>query len=231
MGRMRAPIDAVVFDFDGLLVDTEWPSYESWRTLFAEHGADLTVDDFLVCIGTRNAIDWGELLAAKTGRAGPSDAELRAAKQPRHAEVVAALPLLPGVGRWLADIAAHGLRCAIASSSERVWIEPHLDRLEVAHHFEVLVTWEGPECGFPPKPAPDLYRRACEALAVTPTATLAIEDSRNGVLAAKAAGLRCLAVPNRLTAQSDFSAADLVADSLDAVTLDDAIAALATAAP
>jgi putative hydrolase of the HAD superfamily len=231
MTRMRAPIDAVVFDYDGLMVDTEWPSFESWRALFAEHGADLSVDDFLICIGTRNAIDFGELLAAKTGRPGPSDAQLRAIRQPRHVEHVGMLPLLPGVAQWLDDIRARGLRCAIASSSERGWIEPHLERLEVAHHFEVLVTWEGPACGFPPKPAPDLYLRACDALGVAPAATLAIEDSHKGVVAAKAAGLHCLAVPNRLTAQSDFSAADLVADSLAALSLDDVLAALAATAP
>src|SRR5207249_8695628 len=95
--------------------------------------------------------------------------------------------------------------------------------LGVAHHFEVLITWEGPGCGFPPKPAPDLYRRACAALDVAPGAALAIEDSTNGVAAAKAAGLRCLAVPNRLTAGSDFGAADLVVDSLASCPLTDAL--------
>src|SRR5262249_47205311 len=156
----------------------------------------------LVCIGTRNAIDFGKLLATKTGRPGPSDAELRSIRQPRHAERVGMLPLLPGVAQWLDDIRARGLRCAIASCSERGWIEPHLERLEVAPHCEVLVTRERPAWGSPPKPAPDLYLRACDALGVTPAATLAVEDSHNGVLAAKAAGLHCLAVPNRLTAQS-----------------------------
>src|SRR5205814_667446 len=76
-------IAAVVFDFDGLVVDTEWPSYVSWQALFAEHGAELSVEYFRVCIGTRNAVDWGELLAAKTGRAGPR-ARHRGLAQRRH---------------------------------------------------------------------------------------------------------------------------------------------------
>ncbi len=215
-----------MFDFDGLLVETEGPGFEAWRTVFAELGAELTVDDFLVCIGTRNAVDWGELLEIKTGRPGPTDAELRVAKQAHQAGSVAALPLQPGVRQWLDDVAAAGLRCAIASSSERLWIEPHLHRLGVAHHFELLTTWEGPDCGFAPKPAPDLYLRACRALDVQPGAALAVEDSMNGVLAAKAAGMHCLAVPNGITISSDFSAADLVATSLDALRLAEALAAL-----
>jgi HAD superfamily hydrolase (TIGR01509 family) len=225
--QTRSMIEAVVFDFDGLLVDTEWPGFEVWRDLFADHGAELTIDDFLVCIGTRNAIDWGELLSAKTGRSGPSDEELRTTKVARQTETVAELPLRDGVAQWLADVTAAGLRCAIASSSERLWIEPHLDRLEVAHHFELLATWEGPECGFPPKPAPDLYLQACRALGVAPRAALAVEDSVNGVLAAKAAGMYCLAVPNRVTRGCDFGAADVVAASLADLRLADALAALA----
>jgi HAD superfamily hydrolase (TIGR01509 family) len=222
-------IEAIVFDFDGLLVETEGPGFEAWRTVFTEFGAELTVDDFLVCIGTRNAVDWGELLQTKTGESGPSDAELRAAKQAHQAGSVAALPLQPGVSQWLDDVAAAGLRCAIASSSERLWIEPHLHRLGVAHHFELLTTWEGPDCGFAPKPAPDLYLRACQALDVAPGAALAVEDSLNGVLAAKAAGMHCLAVPNGVTITCDFSAADLVAPSLDALRLADALATLSAA--
>lgn len=118
-GHTGAMIEAVIFDFDGVIVDTEWHSFEVWRALFAEHGADLSLDDFAICIGTRNAIDMGALLTAKTGRAGPSDADLRALKHRRHLGDVAGLPLLPGVQQWLAEIARRDMGCAIASSSER----------------------------------------------------------------------------------------------------------------
>lgn len=217
---------AVVFDFDGLLVETEWPGFEAWREVFTEHGVELELDEFLVCIGTRYAIDWGELLAAKTGRPGPSDAELRIRRESSRLAGVHDLPLQPGVIEWLHDVGRLDLRCAIASSSERAWIDPHLDRLGVAHHFEVVSSWDGPECGFPPKPAPDLYLRACAALGVAPGDALAVEDSANGVLAAKAAGMRCVAVPNRVTASSDFSAADLVLPSLASQSLADVVARL-----
>jgi HAD superfamily hydrolase (TIGR01509 family) len=219
-------IEAVVFDFDGLLVETEWPGFEAWQTVFAEHGAELELEEFLVCIGTRYAIDWGDLLAAKTGRPGPTDAELRRRKEPLLDASITDLPLLPGVIEWLQEIGRRGLRCAIASSSERSWIDPHLDRLGVAHHFEAISSWDGPECGFPPKPAPDLYTRACAALGVEPAAALAVEDSANGVRAAKAAGMRCVAVPNRVTESSDFSPADLVIPSLATTPLADALAQL-----
>ena len=217
-------IRAVVFDFDGLLVDTEWPGFEAWQVVFAEHGTTLGLEEFVVCVGTRYAVDWGELLAAKTGRAGPSDAELRAHREPRRTDAVRDLPLLPGVVEWLHAAGRRGLRCAIASSSGRSWIDPHLDRLGVAHHFEVISSWDGPECGFPPKPAPDLYLRACTALGVEPGDALAVEDSPNGVHAATAAGMRCVAVPNRVTASSAFAAADLVIPSLASCPLDDVVA-------
>lgn len=208
-----------MFDFDGLLVDTEWNGYEAWCSVFADHGVDLTIEEFVVCIGTRYGIDWGELLERKTGQVGPSDDELRALKQPRQDATVTRLPLLPGVEEWLAEVGRRGLRCAIASSSEREWIDPHLDRLGVAHHFEVIATWEGRECGYPPKPAPDIYLRACDALGVAPQHALAVEDSSNGVKAATAAGMPCVAVPNRVTAASDFSEADIVIASLAEVPL------------
>lgn len=214
----------MIFDFDGLLVETEWPGFEAWQAVFAEHGAELALEEFLVCIGTRYAVDWGELLAAKTGRAGPTDAELRARREPRRDDAVRDLPLLPGALDWLHAVGRRGLRCAIASSSERSWIDPHLDRLGVANRFETISAWGGPGCGFPPKPAPDLYLRACAALAVEPADALAIEDSANGVRAANAAGMRCVAVPNRVTASSDLSLADLVIPSLASCSLDDVLA-------
>ncbi len=213
---------AVIFDFDGVIVDTEWPAYSAWRTVFAEHGADLTIEEFARCIGTRGAIDFNALIEAKTGAPAPSNEQLRAWKQPLEAATIATLPLLPGVRDWLDAAAASGLPVAIASSSERWWIEPHLARHGISHYFRYLSTWDGPDAGFPPKPAPDLYTRCVEALGVAPHETLAIEDSLNGCTSAKAAGLRCLAIPSRLTAHLDFSAADGVVESLAAFSLADA---------
>lgn len=213
---------AVIFDFDGVIVDTEWPAFAAWRTVLAEQGAELTIEEFAHCIGTRGAIDFAALIETKTGARAPSNEQLRAWKQPLEATTVATLPLLPGVRAWLDAAAAADLPVAIASSSERWWIEPHLARLGIADHFRYLSTWDGPEVGFPPKPAPDLYSRCVDALGVRPDEALAIEDSLNGCTSAKAAGLRCLAIPSRLTAHLDFAAADHVVESLATFTLADA---------
>jgi HAD superfamily hydrolase (TIGR01509 family) len=219
-------IRAVVFDFDGVIIDTEWVAFEIWRAVFAEHDADLAIEEFARCIGTRGAIDFSALLSAKTGRPAPPDGELRAWKQALQDDAVATLPLLPGVADWLEAAEAEGIPVAIASSSERTWIEPHLERLDIAHHFVHVSTWDGPHVGFEPKPAPDVYARCVAALGLDPGDAVAIEDSRNGCTAAKAAGLACVAIPSRLTAHLDFSAADLVVESLATFTLAEARARL-----
>ena len=223
-------IRAVVWDFDGVVIDTEWSAFEIWQSVFAHHGAELTQDDFVTSIGTRGAIDFSRLLTERTGRTAPDNRTLRAWKQPLQDAAVAELPLMPGVGAWLRGGTVAGVRQAIASSSERWWIEPHLARLDIAHHFEHLSTWDGPQVGFAPKPAPDLYQRAVAALGVEPHEVLAIEDSLNGTIAAKRAGLWVLAVPTRLTRGLDLGIADVRAPSLDAIDLD-AVRALLTTAP
>jgi putative hydrolase of the HAD superfamily len=220
---------AIVFDFDGVIIDTEWSAFTIWQHVFAEHGAELTLEDFVVSIGTRGAIDFERLLTEKTGRPAPNNRELRAWKQPLQDAAVADLPLMPGVGRWLDDARAAGRTIAIASSSERHWIVPHLDRHDIADRFSHLSTWDGPHVGFPPKPAPDLYQRSLAALGVQPNEALAIEDSHNGAIAAKAAGMHVLAVPTRLTRQLDFAIADLVVDSLADLSLHQAEAQLLVA--
>jgi HAD superfamily hydrolase (TIGR01509 family) len=216
--REWAVFRALVFDFDGVIIDTETVAYEAWREVFGRYGVSLGLDEFARCIGTRNAIDWSELLSAKTGRHDlPGDAELRGIKQQVQADAVERLEPLPGVVALIEAALAEGVACAIASSSERSWIVPQLERLGLIDAFTVLSTWEGEHCGFPPKPAPHLYELACAALDVEAATALAIEDSPNGVAAAKAAGLYCLAVPNPTTRALDLSRADRVVATLDAV--------------
>ena len=240
---MSDAIDAVIFDFDGLIVDTETNGYEALASVFADFGAELTLADFVKSVGTRHGVDWGALLHAKTrtrvsrsqrnfttvssSSLGPTSRQLRDLAEPRERVGLDTLTINAGVRDWLRSAADAKLPCAIASSSERHWIEPHLHRLGIAHHFAALATWEGDDCGYPPKPAPDLYLHACAALGVVPRDAIALEDSPNGVAAAKAAGLFCIAVPGRITARLDFSAADVIVESLAAFSLADAVAVTA----
>ena len=126
----------------------------------------------------------------------------------------------PGVEDWLAEAEAAGVGVAIASSSEAEWVLPLLERIGLHASFPHVVTSGG---RVRPKPAPDTYLEACGRLGVDPAHALAIEDSPHGIAAAKAAGLRCLAVPHELTETLDLSAADLRLPSLASCTLADAV--------
>jgi HAD superfamily hydrolase (TIGR01509 family) len=204
-------IEAIVFDFDGLILDTETTSFRAWVETYAEYGCTLVEDDWARHIGTINGFDPYGTLCARATRPVPAEDALRASKRGREAELVAAEPLRPGVLEWLDEAAALELRIGIASSSPTHWIDGHLTRLDIATRFAVVTCCDDDR---PPKPAPDVYLAACEALGVAPSAALAVEDSAHGVAAAKAAGLWCVAVPGPLTRSLDFSAADVVLESL-----------------
>ncbi|HEY1739673.1 MAG TPA: HAD-IA family hydrolase [Acidimicrobiia bacterium] len=211
-------VAALVFDFDGLIVDTEWSLFNAWKRVFADYGAELTIADFSLAIGTRGGVDWGELLEAKTGRSGPSEAELRELKNPVEESLRSELMLLPGVVRLLDEATTRNVQCAIASSSGADWVQPFLAELEIEHHFATVSTWDGPHVGFGPKPEPGVYRAVCDRLGVNPSGCVAFEDSPHGITSAKAAGLACICVPNRLTVDLDLTHADVVLDSLLDVT-------------
>ena len=206
---------ALVFDFDGLILDTEGPEFKAWQEIYVAHGCHLALQTWAACIGTRDAFDPYADLAARAGRALDT-AAIRAAHEARVAELIAFEPVRPGVRDYLDAARRLGLGLAVASSSSRRWVVGHLERLGLADRFDVLRCVEDvPRV----KPHPDLYVAALNALGVSPVAAIALEDSPNGVLAAKRAGLFCVAVPNPLTAKLDLSAADIRLASLDELPL------------
>jgi HAD superfamily hydrolase (TIGR01509 family) len=216
-------IHALVFDFDGLILDTEVPMYRAWCALFVAYGAvPPTIDEWAAEIGTVNALDLHGLLVERATR--PVDlAEADVWRRGHRDLLLAEQQARPGVADWLADAGAAGLGVAIASSSEAEWVLPLLARIGLDAGFRHVVTAGGE---LRPKPAPDTYLEACARLGVDPRHALAIEDSPHGVAAAKAAGLRCVAVPHELTETLDLSAADLRLSSLADCSLADAIARL-----
>ena len=211
----RVVLRAIVFDFDGLICDTEWPEYRSVADAFADHGLDFPPEAWVQVIGTTGNVDWLSDLEAQLGRAVDRDA-LVAARRVRRDELLSGLAVLPGVVELIELARAAGLGLAVASSSPADWVGPHLERLGLAAHFGVVVTRDDVAHA---KPAPDLYLLACERLEVAPADAVAIEDSAPGAHAALAAGLRCVVVPNRLTSLVDLSHAHLRLDSLADVQL------------
>jgi HAD superfamily hydrolase (TIGR01509 family) len=208
-------IQALIFDFDGLLVDTETPAYESWRVLYGEYGHDLSLELWKDALGTSHGFDPLEHLETLLGRAldRASDFERRRALK---AAMSADQPLLPGAREILAQARDLGLPCAVASSSDRAWIDAWIDRHAIRDAFACIRTADDVTMT---KPAPDLFLSAAACLGVAPPACLVFEDSPNGILAARAAGMRCVAVPGAITSQLALPPADLVLTSLDALPL------------
>jgi len=213
---MSVEIHAVVFDFDGLVLDTEIPVYLSWCAAFEAHGAvPPTIEEWAVTIGTADDVDVHGWLDERAGR--PVDRHAMDASRRAHRDALLEVEVVrPGVVEWLAEADAAGVHLAIASSSPADWVEEHLGRLELTSRFATVVTAGGSLRG---KPAADVYLEACARLGVEPAHALAVEDSPNGIAAAKAAGLWCVNVPNDLTAPLDRSAADLHLASLADSTL------------
>ena len=213
----------LVFDFDGLILDTEAPVYDAWQEIYVEHGLELAFEKWAECIGTADAFDPRDDLQAALGRV-LDGAALEARHRVRTASLIALRPVLPGVREYLDAATGLGLTLGVASSSSRRWVEGHLTRLGLREYFQVIRCADDvPRV----KPDPALYLAVLEATSVRADEALALEDSRNGVLAAKRAGLTCVAVPNPLTARLDLSDADLRLASLADLPLADLLARLA----
>ena len=201
---------AVILDFDGLIVDTETPIFESWRTVYGRRGQELRLEVWQHALGTHGGFDPFAHLGALLGETLPHDAlleEVQALNRP----ACDAQPLLPGVLDLLRAARGGGLGTAVASSSTRGWVEGWLSRHGIREWFDVLC---GREDVAQVKPAPDLFLLAAERLKVVPGACVVFEDSPNGMRAARAAGMLCVAVPNALTRELALPDPDLVVSSL-----------------
>lgn len=207
----RGPVRALLFDFDGLILDTETPEYESWREVYAAHGCELSLDLWCDCVGRPvTHFDPHAELERRLGRAIDRE-PLRQTRRARFYELLGANATLPGVENAFREAREMGLRTAVVSSSERRWVEPNLERLRLLPYVELLVCREDTTRH---KPDPEPYREAMRRLGVTPREAVAFEDSAHGVAAAKAAGAYTVAVPNPVTRGLDLSAADLCCVSL-----------------
>lgn len=214
-------LEAIVFDFDGTILDTETPDFQTWQEVYRSHGAELPLEVWLQCVGGGTGEfapdDYlEELLGRKIDRE-----RLRTERRKRFLDRVRVEPVMPGVLELIDAAERRGVRLAVASSSDRKWVESHLERLGLRGRFAAIVTADDVERV---KPDPALYRLAAQKLEVLPARAIAIEDSYNGMLGAQRAGLRCVSVPNSVTSDSDFSGADLCLDSIASIAPDELIA-------
>lgn len=209
-------IEALIFDFDGLILDTETPDYQSWKELYEAYGCDLPIDLWQSNIGAVDHFDPYAYLEAQLGKRLDRK-QISQQRRQRDDELLAAQTILPGVEQYLIDARQLGLRTGLASSSDHSWVDRHLDQLRLNHYFEVVICRD--DVGNRGKPQPDVYLATIAALQVEPGQGLALEDSPNGVAAAKQAGLFCVAVPNEMTRQLDFARADYRLNSLASMPL------------
>lgn len=196
----------IIFDFDGVLVDTEWAIFSSWVELYAREGCRLTIQDYAACLGAGYSHwDPAQHLERLTGKSYDWPQE-NAARQARIEAELSNKELMDGARELLEWAQSQGIPMAVASSSSRRWVGGWLERLDAAKYFvQIFCRTDGYEV----KPSPALFCAAQQRLALPAHDCLIIEDSENGIRAAKAAGIPCAAIPNRLTALCDLSAADM----------------------
>jgi HAD superfamily hydrolase (TIGR01509 family) len=212
-------IKALIFDFDGLIVDTEMPDYDSWQTVYAHHGVTLPVEKWGEIVGGTAASDFDphSYLEELTSKSLDRE-EVWLSRRKQYLDGIAEQPILPGVLEYLDDAEKLGLKLGVASSSPENWVRGHLARLGIYQRFHTIKTADDVRLT---KPDPELYVAAVKALGVSGAESVAFEDSPNGIKAAKDAGLFCVAVPNPLTAQLSLGNPDLQLASLEEIRLGD----------
>lgn len=203
-------LKGIIFDFDGLIIDTEMPGCNAWAELFNQHGFSFTIEDWKKAIGTGpSAYDPARHLSELTN--GRLDAEIiQKQTLTRTRELIELQPMLPGVLDFIIAAERLGLPMAVASSSNREWVEGYLAKLGIRKFFQVVCTSNDVTSV---KPDPELFLLAAKKLGIAPEEAVIFEDSPSGIKAAKAAGIPCIAIPNDITKSMDLSLASRIVNS------------------
>jgi HAD superfamily hydrolase (TIGR01509 family) len=214
--KLDFPMDLLIFDFDGLILDTETVSYQAWNEIYRHHGATLPLDKWALCIGThQDSFNVYEYLEESSGKALDHD-DLRKAHHARVLELLGPMEPRPGVVDYLEEARRLKIVLALASSSPQDWVVGHLSRLGLAELFHSIRCADDVANV---KPDPELYQLTLTFTGVKPERALAFEDSPNGIQAAKNAGVFCVAVPNSVTRQLPIGHADYRLESMADLTL------------
>jgi HAD superfamily hydrolase (TIGR01509 family) len=211
-------LKALIFDFDGLILDTETPEVLVWQSIYQDHGFELPVQEWEKTVGGYgiSTFDAAEHLALlSSGRL--DSVSLRSRYRKTADEIIHASPVLPGVVHLIEQAKEGGLKVCIGSSSPHSWVDTHSKRLGIFHYFDHVICADDVAAGRT-KPNPDIYLKALERLNISRDAAVVFEDSVNGVLAARRAGIFVVAVPNPLTARMGVSG-DLTVSSLADLSL------------
>lgn len=209
---------ALIFDFDGLIVDTELPDYLSWQEVYRSYGVELSLDHWCTIVGGNAESDFEphEYLEALIQKQVDRE-QIWVRRRKSYLEHLETQPILPGVLSLLDRAREYGLKLAVASSSPENWVVGHLTRLGLLDYFDAVVTADDVELT---KPDPGLFLLAADKIGVKPNEVIVLEDSSNGVKGAKRAGMFVVVVPNEITRKTDLSLADLRLEALDTIDLE-----------
>ncbi|KAA0550418.1 HAD family hydrolase [Bacillus sp. BGMRC 2118] len=212
---------AVIFDFDGLIIDTETVWFEVFRDVMKDYGVSLTVEDFSICIGTSDEVLYqmlDQLADTKLNRF-----EIKKQTRELYDHYVSNLTVRDGVLDYLQAATDMGLKLAVASSSSRNWVEGFLKKYQLRDYFEIVKTSDDV---MNVKPSPELYIQAINDLKVTAEEAFCFEDSKNGLQAAISAGLPCVIVPNGITKILDFTGHAFKMESMSDYSLKEVVTIL-----
>jgi HAD superfamily hydrolase (TIGR01509 family) len=211
-------IKGLIFDFDGLILDTETPEFEIWQEVFADYGHELPLKEWSAALGASfAAFDPVVYLANKIDQ--PLDhTAIHSDHRQRSLDRIFHKSAQPGISETIARARQMGLKLGVASSSPVSWVHPHLQRLGLFENFDQIICRDHVS---KVKPDPELFLRCTAALGLTPPEVIVFEDSPNGIRAANAAAIFCVGIPNTLTRQLDISHANLVLDQADALPLEE----------
>ncbi len=199
-------LKGIVFDFDGVIIDSEKARYDAWQSVYTIYGQTLPLEKWILNIGRASYVtDPHVLLQSLTGLKLSYEELYQKAKEFEF-KFAADIPALPGVIGVIDGAYAKDIPMAIASSSSRAWVEGHLKRLQIYNKFTTLVCREDTVTH---KPSPEPYVTAVNRLGCRPEDAIAIEDSPLGIDAAISAGLKCIAVGCSITKELDLTKANL----------------------
>lgn len=208
---------AVIFDMDGVLVDTFEAHFESWRVVAHQEGAEMTRQQFAETFGRTSR----EIIALLWPEKADDTVAIRAfddRKELAFRKIIAeTFPAMPGVDGLLASLASEGISMAVGSSGPPANVALVVDKLAATEIFAALVTGDDVTRG---KPDPQVFLLAAERLGVAPERCIVVEDARAGLLAARAAGMHCVGIASTGHTRHELAAADLVVDSLTELTPD-----------
>ncbi|HWY93288.1 MAG TPA: HAD-IA family hydrolase [Chthoniobacterales bacterium] len=208
-------LGAIVFDFDGLIVDTEGAGFISWLEVYERFGAELNLNDWSHATGYIGGFDPAVHLERLLGRR-LDWSQLIPEREARNWALTLQARTLPGIEPLFQAARERGLRIGVASNSGNGWVEDGLKRLGLRTLVDAVVTRE---MVLNPKPAPDVYLKTAQALGIEPNRAVALEDSEPGCRAAKQAGMKAVAIPNRFSERQDFKVADLIVRSAEDLDL------------